>query len=146
MKLPIVHLTIWVYLMALISGYVTLGWLLAAFQVSGLVWLGSLAVALHLVEAGADAIALATAWIVIVISAGAVAKAWTPIWHANLPHENAKAWAMGLLVLWLWAVVLAVGLGFAKQPMRSIGLERSHRLMLMGLALGGGGLIYWAVC
>jgi len=147
MKSPIAHPVAWAYLIALLSGYVTIGWLLAAFQVSWLVWLTTLGVTLYLVNAGVDAIALANAWIVAVISAGAVAKSWAPIWDAQLPYKNAQAWAMGLLALWLWTVVLGVGLGFAQPPMRSIGLGRSStRMGLMGMALGSGGLIYWAIC
>ncbi|NJR64343.1 MAG: hypothetical protein HC772_01830 [Leptolyngbyaceae cyanobacterium CRU_2_3] len=65
-----------------------------------------------LVKAETDAIAPASAWIVVIISIGAVIKAWAPIISPRLPYENAKAWAMGLLLIWLWATVLTVGLGF----------------------------------
>lgn len=129
------------YIAGLLLGYVSLGWLLAAFQVPWTVWLGTWAVMLHLLKAEADAIALASAWIVVIISIGAVLKAWAPIISPGLPYENAKAWAVGLLLIWLWVSLLAVGLGLSRKPMQQIGLGRGYRLLLLGVALGCGWLI-----
>jgi hypothetical protein len=132
----------WIYVVALLFGYISLGWLMAAFQVPWIVWLGTGGMMLHLLKAEADAIALSSAWIVVIISTGAVLKAWAPIISPNLPYENAKAWAMGLLLIWLWASILAVGLGFSGKPMRWIGIRRSlYRLLLLEIALGCGCLI-----
>jgi hypothetical protein len=132
----------WIYIGALLLGFVSLGWLLAAFQVPWIVWLGAGGMILHLLKAEADAIALSNAWIVVIISSGAVLKAWAPIISPNLPYENAKAWALGLLLIWLWVSILAVGLGFSKKPMQGIGMRRSlYQLLLLEGALGCGWLI-----
>ncbi|MBD3880405.1 hypothetical protein IFO70_01405 [Phormidium tenue FACHB-886] len=136
---------VWIYLFILGLGYSSMGWLLAAFQVPGLVWLGTLGVTMYLAEVGIDAIALSSAWVAGVVSAGAVTKAWTPVWNGRLPYENAKLWAGGLLGLWGWAVVLVVLLAFASAWMQTIGLRgrraASGLVALTWLALGCGWLI-----
>ena len=138
-----------IYLLVLGLGYVSAGWLLAAFQVSGFVWIGTLGILLYLAKAGADAIVVASAWIVGVISVGAVLKLWTPVWHSQLPQENAKLWAFGLLLIWLWSMVLVILLAFAKIRMQAIGfrfLRSSSGLALwVWVALGCGGLLYQAL-
>ena len=48
-----------IYLLVLGLGYVSAGWLLAAFQVSGFVWIGTLGIILYLAKVGADAIVVA---------------------------------------------------------------------------------------
>jgi hypothetical protein len=137
------------YLTILILGYISAGWLLAAFQVSSFVWIGTLGILLYLAKVGTDAIAVASAWIVGVISVGAVIKAWAPVWNSRMPYENARLWAGGLLLLWVWATVLVVLLAFAHARMQAIGLRflRSSNglALLIGIALGCGGLIYKAV-
>ena len=138
-----------IYLLVLSLGYVSAGWLLAAFQVSGFVWIGTLGTLLYLARSGADAIVVASTWVVGVISVGAVLKAWTPVWHSRLPYENAQLWAVGLLLIWLWAMVLVVLLAFAKIRMQTIGfrlLRSSLGLILwIWVTLGCGGLLYHAI-
>lgn len=138
-----------IYLLVLSLGYVSAGWLLAAFQVPGFVWIGTLGIVLYLTKAGADAIVVASAWVVGVISVGAVLKVWTPVWHSRLPYENAQLWAVGLLLIWLWAMMLVVLLAFAQIRMQTIGfrfLRSSSGLVLwIWVALGCGGLLYKAI-
>ena len=138
----------WIYLIVLSLGYGSVGWLLAAFQVPGFVWIGTSGILLYVAKIGADAIALASAWIVGVISVGAVLKAWTPVWHSRMPYEHAQLWASSLLLLWLWAMVLVVLLAFAKTRMQTIGfrfLRSSNGLAFwIWMALGCGGLLYKA--
>ncbi len=124
----------WFYLMTLLAGFLLIGWLLAAFQAPGLVWLGTLAVTLHLVKAEADAIVLGNAWIVTIMLIAAVKKAWTPAWNANLPAQDASLWATGLLLIWFSVIAMVILLAFAKPQLRSLGC--SNRTASISLVIG----------
>jgi magnesium-transporting ATPase (P-type) len=141
---PSVTDSIWLYL-AVWLGYVSAGWLLAAFEVPWWVWLGTEAIILHLIKAGAEAIAVASAWIVVVISVAAVVKAWTPVWDSRIPFEHAQLWAGGLLFIWFWALGLVLLLAFAHKLTRLNGF-RTYRfkllLLLTGAGLGTGWFVY----
>ena len=134
------------YLLLLILGYGLLGWLLAAFQVSNLIWLGTLSVTSYVAALGTDALLLAVAWVVTVAMIGAADKAWVTIWNINLPYENVQLWAIGLLVFWFWGLVLISGLAFARNSVRAIGVPYRHifltLLILTWFALGSGSLTY----
>lgn len=136
----------WLYLATLLFGYSVLGWLMAAFQVSWLVWLGTMAITLHLAHAGTDAIIIASTWVATIMSIGAVVKAWTPIWDSRMPWENAQLWAIGLLCIWMGSTLLTVLLAFAQHPLRS--LHWNARFWTKGLlvltwgAMAGGWLFY----
>ncbi|GAB4232234.1 MAG: hypothetical protein Kow00121_60380 [Elainellaceae cyanobacterium] len=136
----------WGYLVLLILGFLSVGWLLAAFQVSWLIWLGTMAITLHLAHAGTDAIAIATAWIATIISIGAVIKAWAPIWDSRVPWENARLWASGLLLIWLGTTTTGLLLAFAQQPLRSLNWDTNvcsrSLLVLTWSAMACGWLLY----
>ncbi|HEY9698810.1 MAG TPA: hypothetical protein V6D10_16215 [Trichocoleus sp.] len=135
-----------VYLLLLSLGYGSIGWLLAAFQVSKLIWLGTLSITFYVAALGTDALLVAVAWVVSVAMIGAVDKAWISIWNANLPYENAQLWAIGLLVFWFWGLVLTSGLAFARKPVQAIGIPYRHicltLLILTWLALTAGSMAY----
>lgn len=118
--LPISRSLDGVYLILLGMGCVAAGWLLAAFQVPWFVWCGTLGVMGHLARAKSDAIVLASAWVVLLMFIAAVTKAWTPAWYSNLPWENARLWARGLLLIWLGATGLVLLLAFAPSKLQSI--------------------------
>lgn len=133
----------WAYLLLLLLGYGSAGWLLAAFGVPWLVWVGTLGITGHLIKAETDAIVLANVWVVAIVMVGVVIKAWVPQWGSRVPFEQAQLWAIGLLLLWLWAMILVALLAVARKPLRSIGLKTAQRLIpLIWAALGCGGCIY----
>lgn len=136
----------WSYLAVLLLGYGFTGWLLAAFQVPCLIWLGTLGVTLHLIRSGASAIALATIWVVLIIFMAAVVRAWIAVWNSRLPFEYAQLWAQGLLLIWLGAIGLVVLLAFARSTLSQLRLRGalafySLTALIWG-ALGMGGLLY----
>jgi hypothetical protein len=141
----LISFLIWTYLGVLLLGYLSAGWLLAAFQVPWVIWLGTLGVSLHLVKVRTNALALASAWIVALVSIAAVLKAWTPLWDSHLPLEHAQSWALGLLLIWLWAHCLALLLAFAKKPVQKLGLRLTQTdrglIILIWTAMGLGGLL-----
>lgn len=134
------------YLLLLIVGYSSLGWLLAAFQVSNLIWLGTLSVTFYVAAIGTDALLLAVAWVVTVAMIGAADKAWIAVWNINLPYENAQLWATGLLVFWFWGLVLISSLAFARNPVRAIGVPYRYIFLTLLIstwfALGSGSMTY----
>lgn len=133
----------WLYLVVLFLGYASAGWLLAAFQVPWPIWLGTVTITWYLTKVGPDAIAIASGWVVAIISIGAVEKAWAPVWSRQTPYQQAQLWASGLLLLWFWAVLLVLMLAFADRPLQQLGWLRQRvggllGLMWLALALGGG--------
>ncbi|MFM7426152.1 MAG: hypothetical protein ACKO7W_14360 [Elainella sp.] len=126
------------YLVVLLLGYGFAGWLLAAFQVPELVWVGSLAATLHLVWAETAALVLSWSWVVGLIAIAAITKAWVAVWNAHLPVEQAQLWAQGLLLIWLGASLLVLLLAYAPLPR----LLRP-RLGLTGLIWSALGLGAW---
>jgi hypothetical protein len=136
----------WTHLAALLLGYSFAGWLLAAFQVSWLIWLGTLGTTLHLIRAQASAIALAASWVVLIMVAAAVVKAWAAAWDSRVPFEQAQLWAQGLLLIWLGAMGLVVLLAFARPRIAQLGMRGpsagySLTILIWG-ALAAGGLLY----
>lgn len=136
----------WSHLAALLLGYGFAGWLLAAFQVSWLVWLGTLGVTLHLIRVGASALTLATGWVVLVMVAAAVVKAWTAVWNSRIPFEQAQLWAQTLLLIWLGAIGLVVLLAFGRSTIGDLGVQGKRAfyslVTLIWGALATGGLLY----
>lgn len=129
------------HLITLLLGYLSLGWLLAAFQVPLIVWLVTLGITLHLIKSEVDALALANIWVVAIVTVGVLFKAWLPIWG----DFQVRPWAIGLMVLWLWATVLVLLLAFAQKPLRSIGFTAKQAFQVLIIAtwtaLGLGWLI-----
>lgn len=102
--------------------YVLLLWVIAcglglgltAYSVSFLIWLGTLAVTLHLAWAGKAAIAPAMVWLVALIGFATVTNA-----HPQTsPHAIAQVWAASLLELWLRGGLLILILGFARSCLK----------------------------
>ncbi|MCU0524345.1 MAG: hypothetical protein MUF72_05925 [Elainella sp. Prado103] len=134
------------YLLVLFLSCGLTGWLLAAFQVPWPIWLGTLAVMLHLIRSGTAAIPLSTGWVVILISLAAILKAWAPVWNSQVPYQQAQLWAKGLLGIWLGAIGLVVLLSQANRCFTAWGGQsRRAKWMLVLLvwgALGLGGVLY----
>lgn len=134
------------YLLILLLSCGGAGWLLAAFQVPWPIWLGTLAMMLHLIRSGTAAIPLSTGWVVSLMSLAAVLKSWTPAWDSRVPYEQAQLWAKGLLGIWCGAIALVVLLAQTSRPLKVLGWsDRKDRWLLTLLvwgALGLGGWLY----
>lgn len=137
------------YLAVLCLGYGFAGWLLAAFQVSGPIWLGTFAMSLHLIYSGVAAIVLSCSWVVLIMLVAAILKAWAPIWNSQIPLEQPQLWAKGLLFIWFGAIALIVLLAFARSGFNQLGWSERQSayglVLLIWSALGIGGLIYQAM-
>jgi hypothetical protein len=91
-----------------------LGLGLTAYSVSFLIWLGTLAVTLHLAWAGTAAIAPAMVWLLALIGFATVTNA-----HPQMsPHAIAQVWAASLLELWIRGGLLILILAFARSCLK----------------------------
>ncbi|MFO7029471.1 hypothetical protein B9T07_05280 [Limnospira fusiformis CCALA 023] len=126
----------WVYTITLFLGYTVAGWFLAAFEVPWLVWLITGAVLLYLAKVGEEAIVLANAWLVLIMFIGTILKTWPTVWLPDLPFQNAPLWAMILMGLWAFSMVLIIALAWGRTILSPVGLN-SDRLsfILLGIPL-----------
>ncbi len=129
-------------LTALILGYTVAGGLLAAFSAPGWVWLGTLAVTLHLAKAGSEAIVLANAWILTLIFIAVLQKIWPLFLGGYLPKSNAPLWAILMILLWFFAIGLVWLLGETRQRIQATGFSSINAfwrvLALSWISLGFG--------
>jgi hypothetical protein len=139
----------WTYLILLCLGYVGAGWLLAAYNVSWLIWLGTLLITIHLSIAQTGAIILANTWIVLIILLGIFFN--TKISLTFLPFYKAQIWAIGLLIVWFFAIILILMLAFAQTPLKKIclvGIKKARKytsyisIVVTWIAIRLGYLIY----
>ncbi|MEL6224369.1 MAG: hypothetical protein AAFR31_17170 [Cyanobacteria bacterium J06627_8] len=142
--LPLLHLCL------VTMGLIGVGWLLAAFQVSWVIWLITFSLAIYLATKGTDGIVLSSAWVVSFTSAGAVIKAWPVVWGTEIPDKAAKFWASVFLLFWAGAIALVGLLATAEPPMTIvlsvIGMKKRHSksmlVALSSIALGSGWVLY----
>ena len=125
------------YLVMLWIAYGLVGWLLSAYLVPKGVWVGTLMITSHLAWAGLDAIALASIWVVGVLSIGAIRHAW--MWHIFRPYYQIEP--LMLLIIWLLSLGLVVFTALAHKRLQKW-FNRAqvlHRLIIpiwLGLILG----------
>ena len=125
------------YCFALLVGYTAVGWLFSAFGASGFVWLGTLAVILHLATAGTEAILLANAWVLGVVFAAVIQKIWPIFLGGYLPKKNASLWATIMILLWFFAILLIFALAFARQKLQKIGWNNGRAFFSLAVLTGG---------
>ena len=129
------------YLLLLGLAALGIGILLDIYNASILIWIGTLAITLHLAWAGTGAIAIAMVWILIVIWVAAIIYAVPKQTHMDPP-----AWALSLMRLWAQGALYSVLLGFASRPLSRWHLSRTQvfftLLILTWSGLGLGTLIY----
>jgi hypothetical protein len=111
----------WTYLILLGLGYLGLGWLLAAYKVSWLIWLGTLLMTIHLSIAETGAIFLANLWLVFVVSLGIILNSKISLHF--LPFNRAQIWALTLLIIWFFSISLIFMLAFAPPKFKNLGLS-----------------------
>jgi hypothetical protein len=110
----------WTYLILLCLGYIGLGWLLAAYKVSWLIWLGTLLITIHLSIAETGAIFLANLWLVLVISLGIILNSKISLHF--LPFDRAQIWALTLLIIWFFSISLIFMLALAPAKLKKMSL------------------------
>lgn len=117
----------WLYLTALLLGYIFAGWLLSDCKVPPLTWTGTQVVTIHLAWVGFDAVAIAIAWNVALIWAGA----FTYTWPQSIPWAGVPVWAFALAVIWILALMLVLTLAQAQKVIASMGLRKSQVFWLL---------------
>ncbi len=147
----------WLYLILLVLACILAGWLLTVFQVSIWVWVVTLALILHLAKAGSEGIVLGSAWVIGIIFFGVIFKSWPEVWPSSIwlqaiPFGSGTEprflllWPVAYILLWLFAILLVIGLAFAHKPLKSLGLNFKQSfyglIFLSWLSLGIGVLIF----
>ena len=128
----------WTYLTALFLEYILAGWLLSACNATWFTWAGTQAVTLHLALVGFDAVALAVAWIIGIVWAGAFSMAWP----RSIPWAGITVWAAALALIWILGLTLILTLAKAQRSMISVGLSKTQTFLILviitwvGLGLG----------
>jgi len=117
--------------------YSLVGWLLSAYHVPTVVWIGTLVMTLYLAWTGLDAIAVASIWVVGVLSIGAIRHAW--MWRIFRPFYQIEP--LTLLLIWLLSLGLVVLTAIAhKRLQERFGrVQVFYRLAIpiwLGLVLG----------
>jgi hypothetical protein len=95
------------HLVTVFSGLIIMGWLMNGFNVPFFVYAGTLAVCCYLVWVGSGGIALASVWVVGLMSMAAVNQ----LWLHDLPRPRFIYIPMMLLADWLLALVIVWRLG-----------------------------------
>ncbi|MEE3716415.1 hypothetical protein V2H45_06635 [Tumidithrix elongata RA019] len=131
----------WFHLAFLVLGYTAAGWILADYNASWIVWLGTIAVALHLSKAGTAAIAVATTWIVLLVGIGALT--WS--YPKHFPIGGAKAVAWSLILVWIYALLMVLLLAFANRPIQAIGLTKKQGFYCLVILTWTSLLLGWLV-
>lgn len=137
---------IWFYFLILLLGYTVIGWLLTAFSASPVVWLGTLAVSLHLSASGTEAILLANAWVLMVILTLVLQKTWPLFLGGYIPYQNSQLWSVVMIVFLFFGIALILIHGWTHQTFKKIGWNDRQILLrlitLTWIALGLGWIIF----
>jgi hypothetical protein len=114
--------------------FVIVGWLLNGFDASQIVWLVTLAVCCYLAWVGSGGIALASVWVVGLMSMAAIGQ----FWPRNLPRPEFQFIPMALLANWLFALSVVWQLGKISDLLRQGHLTRiwAFSLLLSVAVLG----------
>ena len=124
------------YLAGLWIGYSLIGWLLAAFAVPPIIWIGSLIVILHLTIVGKPAIALGQVWVITLFFIAGVIRVWPQRWSPEMPFIEPQKWASILLALWGFVTLEVIGLAGGKIPLENLGVSSKQSVYwLAGVTL-----------
>jgi hypothetical protein len=88
------------YLVTVFVSFVVIGWLLNGYAVTQFVWVGTLAMICYIIRVGSGAIALASVWVVGLMSMAAMHQ----LWLHDLPRPEFRFIPMILLANWLFAL------------------------------------------
>lgn len=115
------------HLVTVFSGLIIMGWLMNGFKVPFFVCAGTLAVCCYLVWVGSGGIALASVWVVALMSVAAINQ----LWLHDLPRPRFIYIPMLSLANWLLALMIVWRLGKISDFFRQTRLSR--RLIFFGL-------------
>ncbi|MEB3279936.1 MAG: hypothetical protein VKK42_13565 [Lyngbya sp.] len=137
---------IWFDFFTLLLSYTCVGWIFTAFGASKLVWLGTIAVILHLSTAGIEAIVVANAWVLAVVFTAVLQKTWPIFLWGYLPKKNAPLWAFLMMLIWFLAILFIVILGLTRQKLQRKGWNDKQACLslvaLTGTALSLGWMVF----
>jgi hypothetical protein len=136
--LPVLGAGMYVLLLGLMA--CNLGMVLTAYSISPLVWLGTLAVTIHLAWAGSAAIAPAMVWL--------LALMWIAMLIHALPQQmqnvHDQVWALALLKLWIQSGLAIIMVAFARWGLTPWRLQRLPSFgLILGLTWSGLGMGFY---
>ncbi|AFY90605.1 hypothetical protein [Chroococcidiopsis thermalis] len=117
------------YLLVLLLGYIGTGWLLSDCNANWFTWTGTQVITVHLAWVGFDAVALAVAWIVLLVWVGAFAMTWPQ----SIPWAGIPPWAFGLAMTWIMALGLILTLAQVKHALLSAGLNKHFAFWFLAI-------------
>jgi hypothetical protein len=122
------------HIVTVFAGLVIIGWLMNGFNAPVFVCAGTLLVCCYLVWVGSGAIALASVWVVALMSIAAVNQ----LWLHGLPRPKFIYIPMLSLANWLLALMIVWRLGKISDFIQQTRLPRSISLLgLTGMAAAG---------
>ncbi len=130
------HIVPILYFLAIFVSFVIIGWLLNGYEASVIAWIGMLAMICYLMWAGSGAIALASVWVVGLMSVAAIRQ----LWLHDLPRPEFRFIPLALLANWLFALGVVWLLATARDVLRQRHISRSwgfSALICLGFVLIG---------
>ncbi len=115
------------HLLTVFVGFVLIGWLMNGFEASIMVWMVTLAVSCYLTWVGSGGVALASIWVVGLMSMAAIHQ----LWFHNMPRPEFRYIPMTLLANWLLVLAIVWRLGKLSDNLRKTTLPRM--LVFFGL-------------
>lgn len=126
------------YLVTVFVNFVVIGWLLNGYAASQIAWIGTLAMICYLVQVGSGAIALASVWVVGLVSVAAIRQ----LWLHDFPRPEFQYIPMILLGNWLFSLGVVWVLGTVSDVFRQRYFSKAWTfltlmcIVLMGIASG----------
>jgi hypothetical protein len=118
----------------LLVSFVVIGWLLNGYSASQFVWFGTVITICYVIWVGTGAIALASVWVVGLMSIAAMNQAWL----RDLPRPEFKFIPMMLLANWLLALGTVWWLGNVSDFFRQNSKPNPRVfILLIFLVIGG---------
>jgi hypothetical protein len=129
------------YLVVLLMGYISGGYILAAYNVNHFILIGNYLVTLRLAQTGASSISLAIAWISLWVWGAAFVWAKPFI----LVEISAKTVALLLLSCWILATSMIFLLAFAKTRIQKLGLNKRQSIYGLTILTWGAMTLGWHI-
>jgi hypothetical protein len=115
------------YLLLLFIDFVTIGLISNGYSASLFVLAGTVVVICYIIRVGTEATALASIWVVGLMSVGAIRQ----LWFHGIPRPEFKLIPFTLLVTWLFALATVWWLGKASNFLRQKKLSNKWAFFLL---------------
>jgi hypothetical protein len=129
------------HLVTIFSGLVIMGWMMNGFNVPALVCAVTLAVCCYLIWVGSGGIALASVWVVGLMSLAAINQ----LWLHDLPRPRFIYIPMMLLADWMLALVIVWRLGKISDYFQQAGRFRAIAFLGLTCLVSAGLRIGWHI-